>query len=134
MADDWSEQRAWAAELLGRAEELADIVQLLGADVLAPEERVTFSVAQMVREDFLQQSAFDEVDAFCPLGKQYWMLQVIRRFHEAATAAVGGGAAADEVVRSPIAADIGRMRDWPPGEAETRARTLIDRMAEAVTA
>ena len=81
VAADWEEQRRWAITLLGEEEELASIVRLLGSDVLAPAEKVTFRTGRMLREDFLQQSAFDEMDAFCPLDKQHGMLATIRRVH-----------------------------------------------------
>jgi V/A-type H+-transporting ATPase subunit A len=128
VAEDWSEQRGWTLELLGRAEELAGIVQLLGIDVLAPEERVTFMVAQMLREDFLQQSAYDEVDAFCPVNKQFHMLRVIKSYHDAALRRVLEGATVESVAAAPVVADIGRMRFWPVDESEVRAKELVDRI------
>jgi V/A-type H+-transporting ATPase subunit A len=133
VAPDWGEERAWAVELLGRADDLADIVALLGADVLAPEERVTYGVAQMVREDFLQQSAFDEIDAYCPLEKQYWMIKVIHRFHRRALAMVAGETAVAEVLSLPVVAEIARMRSWPPDEASDRAEALVARIDEEVS-
>ncbi len=128
IAEGWSGQRTWALELLGRAEELAGIVQLLGVDVLAPEERVTFLVAQMLREDFLQQSAYDEIDAFCPLPKQFQMLRVIKAYHDAAMRRVGEGVILDVVTGASVVADIGRMRMWPIEEAEVKAKDLLDRI------
>jgi V/A-type H+-transporting ATPase subunit A len=128
VAEDWAEQRGWALELLGRAEELAGIVQLLGVDALAPQEQVTFVVAQMLREDFLQQSAYDEVDAFCSLTKQSQMLRVIRHFHDAAMRAVVEGAPVEAVSRADVVADIGRMRFWPDDEVDARAKELLERV------
>jgi len=129
---DWSEQREWVVRLLGKAEELFDIVQLLGVDVLAPEERVTFAVAQMLREDFLQQSAYDDIDQHCGLDKQYWMLRVVRRFHEVAVEAASAEMPPEQIIASPVTADVGRMRFWPEQEAESRARALIDRIEAEV--
>jgi V/A-type H+/Na+-transporting ATPase subunit A len=125
VAPDFEEQRLWALSLLGTEEELAAIVRLLGSDVLAPVERVTFHTGRLLREDFLQQSAFDPVDAFCPLDKQYWMLRVIRRTHEATTGAASEGGDPDEILAVRSLAGIGRMRAWPPDEAEQRAEALI---------
>ncbi|RPI20633.1 MAG: V-type ATP synthase subunit A, partial [Actinobacteria bacterium] len=128
----WSENVHWATDLLGRAEELEDIVQLLGTDVLAPEERVTFAVARMVHEDFLQQSAYDPVDAFCPLDKQLAMLRVVRRFHELAVRAATPEQPIEAITGLPAVAEIGRMRSWPPEEAGERAAALIDRLEREV--
>lgn len=132
VADDWGDQRRWAVETLGKAEELQGIVQLLGTDALAPRERVVFAVAQMLKEDFLQQSAFDPVDAHCSLVKQYWMLRVLMRFHDVAVERVDRGVTVDEATRTTVIADIGRMRFWPEDEVEGRAKELIDRIESEV--
>jgi V/A-type H+-transporting ATPase subunit A len=124
----WSDHVSWMQTLLGRAEELEDIVQLLGTDVLAPEERIIFAVAHLVHEDFLQQSAYDPVDAFCPLSKQLAMLQVIRRCHELAVRAVSAGKPVETVMKGGAVSEIGRMRSWPIDEVDERAEALIDRL------
>ncbi|MGD2061228.1 MAG: V-type ATP synthase subunit A [Acidimicrobiia bacterium] len=128
VADEWSRQRNWATETLGKAEELEGIVQLLGADALAPQERVTFVLAQMLKEDFLQQSAYDEIDAFCSLPKQFRMLGVLKRFHDAAVERVAGGVTVDDVIGTPVTAEIARMRYWKEDEVEVRAKELLDRI------
>lgn len=135
VADDWSDQRQWATRLLGEEQELRSIVQLLGADVLAPEERVTFLIGRLLREDFLQQSAFDPLDAFCPLPKQYAMLKVIRRLHHAMTAALSHDVDVDDLAKLSCLADVARMKRWPPDDAEGRSAELvrvIDREVAAV--
>jgi V/A-type H+-transporting ATPase subunit A len=128
----WSEHVSWMQTLLGRAEELEDIVQLLGTDVLAPEERIIFAVARIVHEDFLQQSAYDPVDAFCPLPKQLAMLRVIRRFHDLAVHAVSAGTPVETVMGTDVVAEIGRMRSWSLDEVEARTEELIDRLEAEV--
>ncbi len=128
VAPDWEEQRRWAHELLGEEEELQNIVQLLGADVLAPSERVIFDVGRMLREDFLQQSAYSAIDAFCPLHKQYWMLKVIRKAAEAMRAAAQRDVDMDAIGSLAALAEIARMREWPPDDAEERARGLMRRI------
>jgi V/A-type H+-transporting ATPase subunit A len=128
----WSEHVSWMQRLLGRAEELEDIVQLLGTDVLAPEERITFAVARVVHEDFLQQSAYDPVDAFCPLPKQLAMLRVFRRFHDLAVRAVTAGTPVETLMEMGAVAEIGRMRSWPLDEAAERTEALIERLEKEV--
>ena len=132
VAPDFDALRKWAQMLLGTEEELQSIVRLLGADVLAPVERVTYNTGRILREDFLQQSAFDEVDAFCPLGKQYWMLRVIRRIHELTTEAASVGVDPDLLVSLRVLAAVGRMRAWPPDESEQRALKLMADATEEV--
>jgi V/A-type H+-transporting ATPase subunit A len=131
---DWEEQRRWALELLQQEEQLQAVVQLLGSDVLAPTEQLVFLIGRMIREDFLQQSAFDDVDAFCSLEKQYWMLRTIRSAHAAARKAVANGIDPEKVQDLAGFAEIGRMRAWPPEESEARARALEHRLDEGVEA
>jgi V/A-type H+-transporting ATPase subunit A len=128
VAPDWEDQRRWALGLLAQEEELQNIVQLLGVDALAPAELVTFRTGQILREDFLQQSAFDELDAFCPLDKQYWMLHVIRHLHEALVEVVHDDA--DIAWASSLAAleGVARMRSWPLDHVEHAAADLIERI------
>jgi V/A-type H+/Na+-transporting ATPase subunit A len=124
----WSVQRAWALDLLQRESSLLEIVQLLGTDSLAPAERVVLESGRLLREDFLQQSAFDDVDAYCALGKQYTMLRVIRAAHEAMEAAIGRGVAIDALADAGTLLEVARMRSWPEDEAAERARGLIERV------
>jgi V/A-type H+-transporting ATPase subunit A len=134
VAVDWEKQRRWALELLEQEERLQSVVRLMGADVLAPTEQLVFLAGRMVREDFLQQSAFDEVDAFCPLDKQYHMLRIIRLAYETTHRVVEDGTEAALVMSLPVFAEIARMRDWPPDEMETRAGELEARIIDEVEA
>jgi len=126
--EDWEEQRRWAQRILGEEEQLEQVMQLLGPDALAPAERVATHIGRMIREDFLQQSAYDENDAYCPLAKQYWMLRVIRRAHEVMRAAVDDAKPVEELAALPFVARISRMREWPDDEAESNARALMRAM------
>jgi V/A-type H+-transporting ATPase subunit A len=128
VAPSWSAQRAWALELLQRESALLEIVQLLGTDSLAPAERVVLESGQLLREDFLQQSAFDDVDAYCALGKQFTMLRVIRAAHEAMDEAIGRGVAIDTLASAPALREVARMRSWPEAGAAELADGLIERI------
>jgi V/A-type H+-transporting ATPase subunit A len=76
----------------------------------------------------LQQSAFDEVDAYCALPKQYAMLRVIRAVHGALAAAVERGAPVEAASSMPALGEVARMRYWPDDEVEERAAALISRV------
>jgi V/A-type H+/Na+-transporting ATPase subunit A len=128
VADGWSAQRAWALDLLQRESSLLEIVQLLGADSLAPTERVVLETGRLLREDYLQQSAFDDVDAYCSLGKQYTMLRVIRAAHDAMGAVIDRGVPVDALAEVAALREVGRMRSWPDDEAVARADDLIERI------
>ena len=80
----------------------------------------------MIREDFLQQSAFHEIDSFCSLDKQYWMLKVILGFHEMAKRAMNRGTGIDSIMQLPVKKVIGRMKELPDAEM---VREHIDRIS-----
>jgi V/A-type H+-transporting ATPase subunit A len=103
-------------------------VQLLGTDSLAPAERVVLGTGRLLREDFLQQSAFDEIDAYCPLAKQYAMLRVVRSAHEAMETVAGRGVPIDALEGAPVLREVARMRSWPEADAEGNADDLIERI------
>jgi V/A-type H+/Na+-transporting ATPase subunit A len=103
-------------------------VQLLGTDSLAPAERVVLETGRMLREDFLQQSAFDEIDAYCPLAKQHAMLRVVRAAHEAMEAVVRRGVPIDALDTAAALREVARMRSWPEAEADGSASDLIERI------
>ena len=128
VSTGWSAQRAWALDLLQRESSLLEIVQLLGTDSLAPAERVVLESGRLLREDFLQQSAFDDVDAYCALGKQYTMLRVIRAAHEAMELAIGRGIAIGTLADAPALREISRMRAWPEDGAAELADGLVERI------
>ena len=111
VAADWSALRERAMYLLQKEVELQEIVQLVGPDALPESEKAILEVTRMIREDFLQQSAYSEVDAFCPVEKQYLMLKVIMAFHEAAVAAMGRGVSLRQIQALPQKNGIGRMKE-----------------------
>ena len=128
VTEDWPALRAWALDLLQRETALLEIVQLLGSDALAAPQRVVLATGRLLREDFLQQSAFDELDASCALSKQRAMLAVIRAAHDGVAAASERGVSPEAAAATPALGEIARMRDWPEGEADRRADQLIDRL------
>jgi V/A-type H+-transporting ATPase subunit A len=111
IARDWRELRDKTMFLLQKEVELQEIVQLVGPDALPESEKAILEVTRMVREDFLQQSAFDEVDSFCPLEKQYWMLKAILTFHDAITDALSKGASLQQLLDLPVKTEIARMKE-----------------------
>jgi V/A-type H+-transporting ATPase subunit A len=96
--------------LLQKESELQEIVQLVGPDALPDKERITLECARMLREDFLQQNAFDDVDTYCPPAKQFAMLKTIMSYQEHATAALEKGAPSADLINLQVKEDIGRMK------------------------
>jgi V/A-type H+-transporting ATPase subunit A len=87
-----------------------------------------------LREDFLQQQAYDSVDAFCPVEKQYWMLRAILVLHNLITDAVQRGVGLDKAMAVPEISELARMKEWPMPQARDRICELIGRLEKAFVA
>ena len=96
--------------LLQKESELQEIVKLVGPDALPPRERGLLESARMIREDFLQQSAFHEVDTFCPGKKQYEMLRLILKFSDQIQDAVSKNVHIDDVINMKARENLARMK------------------------
>jgi len=84
VEERWPKLRKRAMALLQKEAELQEIVQIIGPDALPERERLTLEVARMIREDFLQQNAFHEIDSYCPLEKQLAIIELILFFYDEA--------------------------------------------------
>ncbi len=94
---DWYDLRYQAYRLLQREADLLEIVRLLGPEALPDEEKLIIDVARMIREGFLQQSAYDEVDSYCPPSKQVKLLSLFVKFHRFAEEALRRGVSLKEI-------------------------------------
>jgi V/A-type H+/Na+-transporting ATPase subunit A len=121
---DWRETRDKAMALLQKESELQEIVQLVGPDALPDKERITLETTRMIREDFLQQNAYHEVDTYCAPIKQYEMLKTIISYHENAEAALDRGAASADIISIPVKDDIGRMKYLPESEFDVKVKEI----------
>jgi len=130
IARDWRELREKAIYLLQKEVELQEIVQLVGPDALPDSEKAILDVTRMIREDFLQQSAYSDTDSFCPIEKQYLMLKVIMTYYEQTNLAMNRGVSLRQVQALPLKAMIGRMKD--AGETN-EVRQMIDEVAMAIS-
>ncbi|MFY9800755.1 MAG: ATP synthase subunit A [Methanoregula sp.] len=97
VSPEWNKIRSWAMEVLQKEAELQEIVQLVGSDALPESEQVTIEVARMIRELFLQQNAYDAVDTFCDMKKQYDMMKAIKLFADLAYAAQIAGVSPTQI-------------------------------------
>jgi V/A-type H+-transporting ATPase subunit A len=128
---DWKEMRDKTMYLLQKEVELQEIVQLVGPDALPESEKAILEVTRMIREDFLQQSAYHEIDSFCPLDKQYWMLKVILTFYDRISDAMNKGIALNKILKLPLKAEIGRMKELEDVE---KIKSLIKDIDKKVAA
>jgi len=130
IARDWRELREKAIYLLQKEVELQEIVQLVGPDALPDSEKAILEVTRMIREDFLQQSAYSDTDSFCPVEKQYLMLKVIMSYYEQANLAMNRGVSLRQIQALPLKATIGRMKEV--GETDA-IRLIISEISTAFT-
>jgi V/A-type H+-transporting ATPase subunit A len=107
---DWNGLRQWAMETLQKESELQEIVQLVGSDALPEEQRLVLDVARMIREYFLQQSAYHPVDTYSPLKRQYAYLDAIRTFSKLAQKAVSLEVSLEKIAELPCRADLGKLK------------------------
>jgi V/A-type H+-transporting ATPase subunit A len=126
---DWKEMRDRTMYLLQKEIELQEIVQLVGPDALPESEKAILEVTRMIREDFLQQSAYDKIDSFCPLEKQYWMLKVILTFYDRTSEAMGKGVSLNKIMKLPLKEEIGRMKERAEVES---IKSIIDEINKSV--
>ena len=120
VAADWRATRDQAMSLLQKESELQEIVQLVGPDALPETDQATLETTRMLREDFLQQNAFDEVDTYCAPTKQYQMLKTILLFYKESLAAVNRGAPISTIASLPVKEEIGKMKYIPQDEFDAK--------------
>ena len=116
--------RKEAMRLLQREAELKDIVQLVGEDALPDSERIILDIGRMLREDYLRQSAFDEIDAFTSLKKQSIMISTMLHFAKSASDAITKGVPIEKIVKMAVKAEISRMKSLKEPEAETTGKKV----------
>ncbi|NIP51928.1 V-type ATP synthase subunit A [candidate division KSB1 bacterium] len=128
VADDWLDLAAEAMSLMQREAELLEIVQLVGPDALAENERAILAVARMMREDFLQQSAYHPIDRFCPLIKTYGMLKVIIGFFHFTQSALELEVPLETITNLSVLDEIARMKDLEMDKAEDEIQALLNQI------
>ena len=134
VSRDWIPLTRRCLKTLQTESELKEIVQLIGADALSPDDRLTLEAARSLREDFLQQNAFEDGDSYTPLNKQCALLRLIFSFEDKCRRAIARGASVDEIADLPVREKIGRAKSAPVGSFEadyTEIEAELDRELEA---
>jgi len=108
--ENWTSLRMKIVKLLHDESELEEIVKLVGMDALSSEDRLKLEAARSIREDYLHQDAFHEVDTYTTLEKQYQMMELVLYFYDASLAALKNGASIDALVKLPVREQIGRFK------------------------
>lgn len=127
VAADFSSKRAEAMRILQQEAELEEVVRLVGVESLSSRERFVLEIARSIREDFLQQNAFQEIDTYTSLKKQYLMLSAILIYYQEGMQAIERGLSLKELLTIPAREKIGRMKYIPEEELGK-----IERLAEEI--
>ena len=110
VAPDWMELRARLMLLLQEESELDEIVKMVGMDALSPADRMKLEAARSIREDYLHQNAFHEVDTYTPPKKQYLMMKLILEYYDVCCDALKNGADVEALSSMPVREEIGRYK------------------------
>ncbi len=110
VAADWTKLLDDTMNLLQLESELEEIVKLVGYDSLSAPDRLSLEAARSIREDYLQQNAFDGVDTYTSLPKQYGMLKMVLHFYYEAKAALDAGVPVEKIFALPVREKIARMK------------------------
>jgi V/A-type H+-transporting ATPase subunit A len=132
IGEDWLKLRTKAMALLQKESELQEIVKLVGPDALPPRERATLESARMIREDFLQQSAFHEVDTFCPGKKQYEMLRLMLKFSDIILDAVEKNVHIDDIINMKSREHFARMKTISNTQFEKQFKEIENELEKEI--
>ena len=121
-----------AMHILQEEAELQEIVRLVGQDSLSPADRLTLETAKMIREDFLQQNAFVDEDAYSSYAKQFRLLDMVLQYDVICRAALPQGADVNALFNIPARERIGRAKMVPPDEVDTTYDDIIEEMKREV--
>ena len=119
VAPDWMEGRQKMMTLLQEEAELEEIVKMVGMDALSPGDRLKMEAARSIREDFLHQNSFHEIDTYTSLKKQHMMMLLVNAFYERASEALSKGASLQKLISMPVREQIGRFKYVREDELDT---------------
>ncbi|NIQ38926.1 MAG: V-type ATP synthase subunit A [Proteobacteria bacterium] len=130
VAEDWDGLREETMVLLQKETELQEVAQLVGLDALPDAERLIMEMARSVREDYLRQSAFHEVDCFCPFEKQHGMIKALMTYYRESDKALERGVPLETLIGHPFREELGRMKEIPNEEFKEKVDDLISRIVK----
>jgi len=129
---EWKDLRTAIISVMQREERLQRVVKLVGADVLPDSQRLILEAANMFKNAFLQQNAYDEVDAFCVASKQYRMLKIIVAFYRLASSAIKKGATLAGVKKIKVMRDIMQMKFECRNEEADKLDDLLKKLERSI--
>ncbi len=136
IAQDWMEKRQEMMKLLTEEAELEEIVKMVGMDALSPIDRLKMEAARSIREDFLHQNSFHEIDTYTSLKKQYMMMSLVLDYFDLSKGALNKGASINNLVKLPVREAIGRFKYIHENDLDEQFKfvnaQLVDEIDEVV--
>lgn len=132
VAPDWMECRHKMMAILQEEAELDEIVKLVGMDALSAPDRIKLEAARSIREDFLHQDAFHEVDTYTPLKKQHLMMLLILAYYDLALNALSQGAGVNALVSLPVREQIGRFKYTVSEKVDEEYKAILEKLEEQI--
>ncbi len=128
VSSDWMELRGRLMSILSDESKLNEMVQLVGMDSLSAPDRLKMEAARSIREDFLHQDAFHEVDTFSSLKKQLMMMELVLSYYDRSIEALDSGASLNDLVALPVREEIGRFKYTPEKDLKERFDQISDQL------
>ena len=128
VAADWMEDRQKMMSLLQEEAELDEIVKMVGMDALSPTDRLKMEAARSIREDFLHQNSFHDIDTYTSLRKQYLMMKLVLAFYEEASEALSQGASMQILINMGVRERIGRYKYTLDADIETEYEKIVNEL------
>ena len=132
VAEDWMSDRQRMMSLLTEEAALEEIVQMVGMDALSPSDRLKMEAARSIREDFLHQNSFHEIDTYTPLRKQYLMMKLVLAFYDQASEALAKGAPMKEILVMEVRERIGRYKYTTTDQIEEEYEKIMNELREEI--
>ena len=132
VAEDWMSDRQRMMSLLTEEAALEEIVQMVGMDALSPSDRLKMEAARSIREDFLHQNSFHEIDTYTPLRKQYLMMKLVLAFYDQASEALAKGAPMKELLIMEVRERIGRYKYTTTDQIEEEYEKIMKELREEI--
>ena len=126
VSEDWMEGRQEMMTLLQDESELEEIVKMVGMDALSASDRLKMEAARSIREDFLHQNSFDEVDTYTSLKKQHMMMKLIMAFYHKAVSVLSNGGSINSIISIPVKESIGRFKYVHEDEIDTQYEKVLE--------
>ena len=125
VADDWMSNRQKMMTLLQEEANLEEIVKMVGMDALSAPDRLKMEATRSIREDFLHQNSFHEIDTYTSLNKQYLMMKLVLGYYYEANEALSNGASIDKLIALPIREQIGRFKYTKEEDIQSRYDEIL---------